>query len=185
MASINFRVSTPVHGLRPEGFNRTLRPAAHGARDGSKAVGDSVDESGCQSKGMAGIWLFGRPESALSFRRKHRWLLSSRASATPLHGGPKDLGLLRVSCPSSQRDTNRTSGCSVWFAIHPPATIAAQKLDCRPVTPASLLLCGVWTCVTLNLHPRPPDSGCFSGAHKRVDGNKNPTCRQCLKGLHT
>lgn len=73
MASINSRVSTPVHGSRPEGFNRTRRPAAHGARDGSKAVGDSVDESGCQSKGMAGIWLFGRLESASFFRRR-RWL---------------------------------------------------------------------------------------------------------------
>lgn len=109
--------------------------------------------------------------------------LASRASETPLHGGQRDLGLLRVSCPSSERGTNRTSGCSVWLAIHPPATIDAHRLDCAPSTPASLPSCSVWICVTLNLHPCSPWSGCLSGARKRLGGTGSSAFRQSLTKL--
>lgn len=79
--------------------------------------------------------------------------LASRASATPLHGGQRDLGLLRVSCPSSERGTNRTSGCSVWLAIHPPATIDAHRLDCAPIQPCQPAI--VWRVDLRDFEPAP------------------------------
>ena len=56
-------------------------------------------------------------------------------------------------------------------------------LAARPSTPSSLPSCGVWICVTLNLHPCSPWSGCLSGARKRLGGTGSSTFRQSLTRL--